>query len=283
MENMYLKIEKVQEYKQYLYEEERSEATISKYIRDIKKLMLYMNEEVITKDKIVSFKQELVKKYKVSSVNSILVAINRFLDYIGLSNCKVKLLKMQKRIFTSQEKLLSKEEYYRLVKAAKNKKNKRLYVLLQTLCGTGIRVSELRYISVEAIKEGKAVVNNKGKIREVYFSKQLKQLLLSYCKSCKIKSGAIFITRSGKHLDRSNIWSNMKSLCKDAQIDERKVFPHNLRHLFAFTFYNIEKDLVRLADLLGHSTVETTRIYTKTSGNEFGKVLGRLNLVEFHI
>lgn len=280
---MYLKIEKVQEYTQYLYEEERSEATINKYIRDIKKLMVYINGEMITKDKIVSFKQELVKTYKISSVNSILVAINRFLDYIGLSNCKVRLLKMQKRIFTSQEKLLSKEEYVRLVKVAKNKKNQRLYVLLQTICGTGIRVSELKYISVEAIKEGKAVVNNKGKIREVYFSKQLKLLLLSYCKSCHIKQGAIFITKNGKHLDRSNIWSSMKALCKDAQIDERKVFPHNLRHLFAFTFYNIEKDLVRLADLLGHSTVETTRIYTKTSGNEFGKVLGRLNLVEFHI
>lgn len=207
-----------------------------------------------------------------------LVAVNGLLAYMGLNDCKVKLQKIQKRIF-HDENNLSKQEYQRLLAAAESKSNEQLLMLMQTICATGIRVSEHKYVTVEALKQGSAVVKNKGKIREIIFPKKLRRSLLKYCKEHHIESGAVFITKHGNPLDRSNIWTMMKSLCDEAGVDKAKVFPHNLRHLFAYTFYGLEKDLVRLADILGHSSIETTRIYTKTGMKKCQSIMDRMDLL----
>lgn len=270
----------VKDYQTYLLSEERSTKTIEKYLRDIHKFYDFMNGDIlITKTKVLEFKEMLTKNYKPASTNSILVALNGFWDFLSFHELKVKLLKMQRRIICDEAKELTKAEYNRLLQSAKEKKNKRLYVLLQTICSTGIRVSEHRYLTVESLKEGRAYINNKGKIRIIFIQKKLRKMLNSYCKEEHITTGPIFITRSGKALDRSNIWTMMKDLCVDAKVERTKVFPHNLRHLFAFTYYRLEKDLVRLADILGHSSIETTRIYTMTTGIEYERQLSRLDLI----
>lgn len=270
----------VKDYQTYLLSEERSTKTIEKYLRDIHKFYDFMDGDIlITKTKVLEFKEMLTKNYKPASTNSILVALNGFWDFLSFHELKVKLLKMQRRIICDEAKELTKAEYNRLLQSAKEKKNKRLYVLLQTICSTGIRVSEHRYLTVESLKEGRAYINNKGKIRIIFIQKKLRKMLSSYCKEEHITTGPIFITRSGKALDRSNIWTMMKDLCVDAKVERTKVFPHNLRHLFAFTYYRLEKDLVRLADILGHSSIETTRIYTMTTGIEYERQLSRLDLI----
>ena len=192
---------------------------------------------------------------------------------------RVKKLKIQKQIFASTDKELSKAEYDRLLQAAKQKKNERLYLLMQTICSTGIRVSEVRYITVEAVARGIAEINCKGKRRQLFLPKQLCQVLKQYIKEQKIKSGSVFITKNGNPLDRSNIWTDMKKLCKAANVSEKKVFPHNLRHLFARTYYSLQKDIVRLADILGHSSVNTTRIYTMETGEIHRRQIQKLGLL----
>lgn len=282
MKEKILTLEDIEHYKEYLREEEKSEATIQKYTRDIKKFYAYLdNDKSIDKQKLIDYKNALLKDYKETSINSILISIHSFLKYMGITNCDVKLLKIQRKSFIENDKELSKEEYQRLLAVAHQKKNERLYMLIQTICTTGIRVSEHRHVTVEALKEKKAVINNKGKIRCIFFPKKLRKQLLEYCKANHIRSGAVFVTKSGKVLDRSNIWKDMKKLCEDAKVDRTKVFPHNLRHLFAFTFYSIEKDIVRLADILGHSSIETTRIYTMTSMDECEKTFSKLELSGF--
>ena len=262
-----------------LIEEEKSKATIDKYMRDIASFYEYLpNEKVVTKEQVILYKEYLSQKYKPTSSNSMLVALNRFLEFIGIPECKVKLNKIQRKIFGDETKEITKEEYERLLLAAKSKHNERLFVLLQTICSTGIRVSEHQYITVEALKCCKVSVNNKKKIREIYISKELKKLLMDYCRRNNIKSGPIFITRNGNPFDRSNIWSDMKALCKEAGIDSQKVFPHNLRHLFAITYYQITKDLDTLASLLGHSSIDTTRIYTRKSGKNCTKIYSKMQL-----
>lgn len=284
IENMELTLEHIKEYQDYLYREEKSIATIQKYLRDIMRFYDFLyQDKTITKERVVQFKLSLLEQYKVTSINSMLVALNQFLKYFNHTECLVKLLKIQKRIFIKEDQELNKEEYQRLLQAARHQNNERLMILLQTLCGTGIRVSEHQYITVEAVKKGRTQIMNKGKIREIIFSKELRKILLRYCQKKHIKKGTIFITRSGKPLDRSNIFTSMKKLCHDARVDSHKVYPHNLRHLFAFTYYKIEKDLVRLADILGHSTIETTRIYTMTTGREYEKTLSKMNLVGLRI
>lgn len=274
-----LTLDEIENYRIFLIEEEKSEATIQKYIRDIKKFYMFLNKDkLLNKQKLIDYKNHLLESYKETSINSILISIHGFLKFIGFKECEVKLLKIQKKSFIENNKELTKDEYRRLLEAAHQKKNERLYMLLQTICTTGIRVSEHKYVTVEALKEKKAIINNKGKVRCIFFPKKLRKQLLDYCKANKIRSGSVFVTKSGKTLDRSNIWKDMKNLCDDANVDKTKVFPHNLRHLFAFTFYSVEKDLVRLADILGHSSIETTRIYTMTSMDECEKTFSKLEL-----
>ncbi|WP_215699471.1 tyrosine-type recombinase/integrase [Clostridium sp. MCC353] len=277
---MILNVEMIPAFERYLYEQERSGATIEKYIRDLKKLFLYLSEDLeINKEKMIRFKQELTDHYKAASVNSILAAVNHFLEFAGAGECRVKQVRVQKKLFCQQERELSREEYFRLLGAAKHKKNQRICVLMQAICSTGIRVSEHRFITVEALREGCLRIYNKGKSRIVFLPAELVTVLKQYCREAGIERGPVFVTKSGRPLDRSNIWSMMKSLCDDAKVDRKKVYPHNLRHLFAFTFYGIEKDLLRLADILGHTSVDTTRIYTVSSGWEHKRILSKLGLV----
>lgn len=279
MKKVKLNMGVIKQFIKHLSEEERSQATIEKYTRDIKGFYEYLpGDKIISKEIVIAYKQSLADIYKPTSINSMLVAVNGLLAYMGLNDCKVKLQKIQKRIF-HDENNLSKQEYQRLLAAAESKSNEQLLMLMQTICATGIRVSEHKYVTVEALKQGSAVVKNKGKIREIIFPKKLRRSLLKYCKEHHIDSGAVFITKHGNPLDRSNIWTMMKSLCDEAGVDKAKVFPHNLRHLFAYTFYGLEKDLVRLADILGHSSIETTRIYTKTGMKKCQSIMDRMDLL----
>lgn len=210
-----------------------------------------------------------------------LVALNSLLAFLKMTEFKLKLYKTQKPVFCDESRELTKEEYKRLLHVALDKKNEKLYYLLQTICGTGIRVSEHKYITVEALKKGKAIVHNKGKTRTILIPKKLANMLLTYCKSYGVSQGSIFVTKNGIPLNRSNIWHSMKTLCKEANVNEEKVFPHNLRHLFARTYYNLQRDVVRLADILGHSSIDTTRIYTITSTKECEQSLSKMNLIEY--
>ena len=277
---MELTREMIGAFQNYLYEQEKSKATIEKYIRDLNKFYRFLADEMsVTKEKMICFKKELVERYQISSVNSILAAVNHFLQYIGLSNCKVKQVKMQRQMFRGKEEELTKEEYQRLVKAARKTENDRICLLMQAICTTGIRVSEHKFITVEAVMEGFLKIYNKGKSRIVFLPKNLRKELSAYCRKKEIKSGPVFITRGGKPMNRSNIWSEMKALCMRAGVERNKVYPHNLRHLFAYTFYEIEKDLLRLADVLGHSNINTTRIYTVSDGMEHRRIMAKLELV----
>ena len=257
-----INIETIEKYKNHLIEEEKSQATINKYMRDITVFCILANGRSIEKQILLEYKEKIMSDYAPRSVNSILSSLNSMFDYLGWHDCKVKMLKIQKQIFADEDKELTKTEYDQLLQAAKSKKNERLYYIMQTICSTGIRVSKLKYITVEAINAKQANINCKGKIRTVILPVQLCKMLRNYIREHNIKSGSVFISKNGKPLDRSNIWSDMKKLCDSAGVARSKVFPHNLRHLFARTFYALQKDIVRLADILGHSNVNTTRIYT---------------------
>ena len=255
----------IQRFRSYLAEEEKAEATIQKYIRDVTAFQKWLHGMPVEKSTVLRYKDELKSQYAARSVNSILSSINRFFDFIMWQDCKVKQLCIQKQIFAEEEKELTKKECEKLLRAAFNIKNERLYFLMQTICATGIRVSELRYITVEAVEKRQTKIHCKGKIRTVLLPGQLCHSLRRYIKKNKIKSGSIFVTKSGKPLDRSNIWADMKKLCAIAGVAKEKVFPHNLRHLFAREFYSIDKDIAHLADILGHTNVNTTRIYVMES------------------
>ena len=264
----------------YLKSEEKSENTIEKYMRDVRAFCAYVGEAEMTKETVIAYKNKLLSEnYAARSVNSVLASINSLLSFLGWADLKVKSIKLQRQIYCPEEKELTKAEYIRLVNTAKQKGNERLNLLIQTICGTGIRVSELQYITVEAVKCNEAVVSLKGKTRSVFIVKELQKKLLRYAAEQKISSGAIFITRSGKPMSRTNIWREMKSLCVEAGVNPQKVFPHNLRHLFARTFYGIEKDIAKLADILGHSSINTTRIYIITTGNEHRQRMENMRLI----
>lgn len=269
----------IREFEIHLIREEKSRATFEKYLRDVRAFAIWLRGRNIEKSAVLEYKSHLMQLYKPSSVNSVLSSLNSFFDFGGRYDCKVKSLKIQKSLFTSDEKELTKQEYERLLFAARQKKNERLYLLLQTICSTGIRVSELRYITIDAIHSGTAHIQCKGKLRKVFLSKALCKLLSRYVRKKKIISGPVFVTKTGKPLDRSNIWSDMKKLCTCAGVAENKVFPHNLRHLFARTHYSLQKDIVRLADILGHSSVNTTRIYTIETGEIHRMQLEALGLL----
>lgn len=270
---------KIKDYMVYLAKDEKSPATQKQYYREIQRFLEYVNFQSFTKDDVLSYKEKLEKDYQPVSVNAKIAALNSFFSFTGQNECKVKQLKIQRRVFSLKEKELTKTEYFRLVKTARKKKNEKLSLILQTICGTGIRVSELCFITVEAVRRGEAVVKLKGKNRTILIDGKLRKMLLSYSGRKEITSGAIFITKNGKPLDRSNIWKMMKGLCKAAHVDSRKVFPHNLRHLFARCFYGIDKDIAKLADILGHSNINTTRIYIISSGQEHRKQMESMGLV----
>ena len=266
-------------FREHLILEERSVVTIQKYIRDVKAFMAYAQNSAITKETVIAYKKYLQENYAVRSVNSMLASINSFFSFFGWNDLKVKSLKLQQQVFCPEEKELTKGEYTRLCRAAVRKHNERLNLILQTICGTGIRVSELQYITVEAVKHGEAVVNCKAKTRSVFIVKELRQKLLRYAAEQNIKSGIIFVTRTGKPISRTNIWREMKALCVEADVNPQKVFPHNLRHLFARVFYGIEKDIAKLADILGHSSINTTRIYIISTGTEHRQRMENMRLI----
>lgn len=278
MDNKNLSL-KISEYSVYLKQEERSENTVTKYVRDLRAFFSFMNGGEVTKAAALAWKDHLTKEYAATSTNSMLAAVNGFFDWLDLPQYKVKPLKIQREIFAKPEKELTKQEYDRLVRAAQEKRNERLALLLQTICATGIRVSELQFITLAAVQTGRAAVDCKGKSRIVFLPKELCKSLGRYCREQKITEGMVFRTASGTALDRSNIWRDMKALCKSAGVEQSKVFPHNLRHLFAKTYYTLEKDLSKLADLLGHTNIATTRIYTMESGRKHMRQLERMGLV----
>ena len=254
--------------------------TIQKYIRDITAFQKFLNSHSVTKELAIKYKETLMSKnYTVSTVNSIIASLNSFFLFCGYEIFKIKTIREQRQIFCPEEKELTREEYSRLVSAAESQGNQRLNMILQTICGTGIRVSELQFITVEAVRKGEAVVFCKGKRRSVFIVKALQRKLLKYAAEKKIISGCIFITRTGKPISRTNIWRDMKKLCKSANVNPNKVFPHNLRHLFARVFYGIEKDIAKLADILGHSSINTTRIYIISTGTEHRQRMENMHLM----
>lgn len=279
MEKRILTEKIIDDYRNNLILQEKRVATIEKYIRDIRAFSVYTQDKTITKEIVIAYKSHLQENYAVRSVNSILASINSLFAFLNWFDLRVKSLKLQQKVFCSEEKELTKAEYKRLCDVAKQKKNQRLNLIIQTICATGIRVSELQYITIEAVKCGEAVVNCKSKTRSVFIIKKLKQKLLRYAAEQGIKSGMIFVTKSGKPINRTNIWREMKSLCKEANVNSQKVFPHNLRHLFARTFYGIEKDIAKLADILGHSSIDTTRIYIISTGTEHRRCMENMHLI----
>ena len=280
MKNRIITSEQTENFYRYLCSEERTENTVTKYLRDIAAFREWNGEQAVTKDRAIAYKQHLSEAgYKVRSINSMLASINSFFAFSGWNDCKVKALRLQREVYSTENKELSRAEYERLCKTAEKKKNERLNLILQTICGTGIRVSELAFITVEAVRCGEAVVSLKGKTRTVLLVKELQKKLMRYIADHGIKSGAVFVTKSGKPIGRTNIWREMKALCHDAGVDPGKVFPHNLRHLFARIFYGIDKDIAKLADILGHSSIETTRIYIITTENEHRRRMENMHLI----
>ena len=269
----------IAEFKEHLILEERSEITIEKYIRDVKAFAKYAQNNAVTKETVIAYKKHLQENYAVRSVNSMLASVNSLFAFLGWHDLRVKSLKLQQQVFCPEEKELTKAEYARLCRTAERKHNERLNLILQTICGTGIRVSELQFITVEAVKQGEAIVNCKAKTRSVFIVKELKQKLLRYAAEQNIKSGMIFVTRTGKPISRTNIWREMKALCEEANVNPQKVFPHNLRHLFARVFYGIEKDIAKLADILGHSSINTTRIYIISTSTEHRQRMENMRLI----
>ena len=271
--------ELILKFKEYLVSEEKSAATLEKYIRDITAFVAWMCGRELNKDLVLEYKQNIVVSYAPASVNSMLSSLNSFFAYNEWYELRVKALKIQRQIFANKDKELTKAEYESLCRAAKRKNNEQLYLLMQTICSSGLRVSELSAVTVEAVRQKRANINCKGKMRIVILPDDLCRVLMKFIREQKITSGAVFVTRNGKPLDRSNIWRLMKSLCESAGVSREKVFPHNLRHLFARTFYGIEKDIVRLADILGHSSVNTTRIYTMENSEVHRQLIQKLGLL----
>lgn len=279
MKGKYLTQEIISDFKENLILEERSAATVEKYIRDISAFSNFADGAEITKETVIAYKKHLQDSYAVRSVNSMLASINSLFAFLGWHDLKVKSIKLQQQIYCPEEKELTKAEYARLCRTAERNHNERLNLILQTICGTGIRVSELQFITVEAVKLGEATVSCKAKTRSVFIVKDLQKKLLRYAAEQNIKSGVIFITRTGKPISRTNIWREMKALCNEAGVNPQKVFPHNLRHLFARVFYGIEKDIAKLADILGHSSINTTRIYIISTGTEHRRRMENMRLV----
>ena len=269
----------INKYVHYLEDQERSYSTIQRYTHDLRELMIYAGEAPLTKALMISWKNHLAEIYALSTANTMIAAVNGFFAFMNWRELSIKQFKIQKSPFLKEEKELTRQEYIRLVQAAERNTNERLSLVIQTICATGIRVSELRFITVEAVQRGRAEVSNKGKRRTVFLQAKLCKLLRKYIQKQKKTAGPVFTTKTGKPLDRSNIWRDMKALCESANVNPEKVFPHNLRHLFARTYYSLEHDLSRLADILGHSNINTTRIYTAESGAVHARQMERMALI----
>ncbi len=268
------------DFKKRLLREEKSDATIEKYMRDATAFSVFCGEKEVTKEVVIAYKQKLLKEnYAIRSVNSMLASLNSLFSFLGWYDCKVKSIKMQRQLYCPEERELTKAEYMRLVNAAERKHNERLCLILQTICGTGIRVSELQCITAEAVRYGEATVRCKGKTRTVFLPVSLQKKLKQYAKERGIASGAIFVTRTKRPINRCSVWREMKALCKNAGVAPTKVFPHNLRHLFARVFYGLEKDIAKLADILGHSSINTTRIYIVATGAEHRRKIEQMRLI----
>ena len=269
----------VERFQKEMMENEKAEATIKKYVREAECLKNFLNGCCLTKEILLNYRDRLIKNYQAQTVNGKLSAVNGFLEVIGLPALRLKFFRVQRRAFIDEKRELTEAEYRRLLSAAKAQGNNRMYCLLMTIAGTGIRISELRFITVKAVKKGRAEIRLKGKTRTILLTKELRKRLLKYISRSGISDGSVFCTRSGRPLDRSNVCHDMKKLCRDASVDPNKVFPHNLRHLFARVFYAVEKNLAHLADVLGHSSIETTRIYVAASAKEYEKTLCRMRLI----
>ena len=280
MENKIMTTEQLHSFRAYLRDEERSAATVEKYLCEVTQFAAWLNNTEVTKSAVAEWKEHLLSEgYEPSTVNGKLTALDRFFDFMGWSDCKVKHLKLQRRLFRDDSRELTKAEYERLIETAEEMGKERLSLLMESICGTGIRVSEVQYLTVEAAEMGKAEIRLKGKVRTILIPGKLCKKLLKYARKHKIASGEIFLTRGGKSLSRKQIWAEMKALCRKASVASSKVFHHNLRHLFARTFYRVCRDVAKLADVLGHSSIETTRIYLISTGAEHAKTLDLLRLV----
>lgn len=276
-----LKRDQIEEFRQYLYERENARATIRKYITDIRTFFDYLAGKLtVDKQKLLDYKEWLLRRYAVSSANSMLAALNQFLEFLELDFLKVKRIKVQKSLFLQEEKELTREEYRKLVQTALAEGKEQLALCMETIASTGIRISELEFFTVESIRRDYIEIVNKGKYRRIFLPKVLRQKLLFFARKNGIRRGAIFITRTGKKKCRSNIWREMKALKEKAGINGNKIFPHNLRHLFARTYYSITKDLAGLGDLLGHSSLNVTRIYTSNTGKIYQKQLDLLGDIQ---
>ena len=275
--------EEIAGYECYLRENEKSAGTIIKYLHDVRALLSWLEEKGkgTSKENVLLWRTYLQEQSLTPrTINAKLSAVNSFFRYIGWEDCRVRFLKVQRRLFRNSAKDLKREEYERLLKTASEQGRERLYLLMETICATGIRVSELRFITLEAVQIGQVEITSKGKVRTIILPGKLCRKLKKYARTQEIKSGVIFRTRTGQPISRRQVWSEMKCLCKAAGVDASKVFPHNLRHLFATLFYKVCRDIVKLADVLGHSSIETTRIYLISTGAEHRKLIERLRLVQ---
>lgn len=278
MENRELTAERIRQFRSYLLQEEKSQATVEKYLRDVRSFGLFLKERPVQKEVVLAYKAYLQENgYAIRSINSMLASLNSLFQLFGWQDCKVRSLRLQQQVYCSEQKELTKAEYYRLLEAAKT--DKQIYLVLQTICSTGIRVSELQHFTIEAVKVGEVSVQCKGKNRRILLPEKLKKMLLRYAGEEKIRSGVIFRNRYGRPLNRGSIWARMKRLCQRANVAMEKVFPHNLRKLFARAFYNLDKDIAKLADILGHSSINTTRIYIMSTGREHRQMIERLGLI----
>lgn len=279
MSEMTILPHRAEDFAAHLRREEKSPATVSKYTHDALHYIRYLEGRPVTREENAAYRQHLAACYAPAGANSMIAAVNAFLSFLGWPSLRIRRLRLQKKVYCPESSELSREDYEKLVRTARRSGNTRLSLLLQTLCATGIRVSELSFITAEAVRAGEATVSCKGKTRTVFLVRELRQRLLKYAGEKRIETGPLFVTRTGRPLNRSNIWKEMKALCRRAGVSEKKVFPHNLRHLFARTFYTLEKDIARLADILGHSSINTTRIYTISSGAEHRRKLENMHLL----
>ncbi|MBS6762782.1 MAG: tyrosine-type recombinase/integrase [Clostridium sp.] len=274
-----ISIKKVGEFENNLIMNEKSLATIKKYIKEIRNFLDFLDGGDITKTRVMQYRAALQPEYRAQTINVKLSAVNAFLDFIGRPECRVRFIKVQKKSFVEEEKELREEEYKTLLLSARERGKIRLYHILLTLCSTGIRISELKYITADAVRQGRAEIDMKGKHRVILLPNELKNKLKEYMDQKNIRTGSVFITRNGKPVDRSNIFHEMKRLSAYAGVKPKKVYPHNLRHLFARSFYAVEKNLSHLADILGHSSIETTRIYIASSYRNFDRILDSMQLI----
>ncbi|MCD8007768.1 MAG: tyrosine-type recombinase/integrase [Clostridiales bacterium] len=270
---------KLEQFVEMLQMAERSINTRKQNLQDMRQVVRWLEGKSVDRSLILNYKEELRKKYKPASVNTKIASLNSFFKFLGRNDLHMEQISIQRRVYCSKDRLLNKDEYLRLIAAAEKMENYQMSLIIQTICGTGIRVSELEYITIEAVERGEAMVTLKGKTRQILISHKLRRKLKDYAKKRSIKSGSLFVTKTGKPLDRSYIWRKMKELCYEAHVEPNKVFPHNLRHLFARTFYRQHRDLAKLADILGHSSINTTRIYIISTGQEHEAFIDSLGLV----